>query len=156
MTATLNPENKTPKAAEASASPAVPSLTLIETAANIVATGLLRHSEPDKRESFQRELIDAMNETRVDERIVILAGLKEVGLGYKRKGDSRSLTMRMPRLANPDPEEFSSMVTGALSDSEDAVQLLIEKGSEAVRESKGKQEMYVWLENMEVAVRSGN
>jgi hypothetical protein len=129
-----------------------PSPLLGWTAARVVADSFLVHSGVEKREAFHRELRERLDETDIDERILILAGLKEAGLGYKRIEGETSVLMRSPRLSNPDPAEFSSELSSAIKRGT-ALDVLEEKGQEVMGTTEGEGDMMQWLEHMEIAVR---
>jgi hypothetical protein len=129
-----------------------PSPLLGRTAARVVADSFMVHSGVEKREAFHRELRDKLDETDIDERVVILAGLKEAGLGYKRLRGETSVRMRSPMLSNPDPAEFSSKLSSAIKRGT-ALEVLEEKGQEVLGTTEGETDMTQWLEHMEIAVR---
>lgn len=157
MPATLRTDTKESGEAERLRSPAVspdtPSHGLIRAASRRVADSFLIHSGVEKRESFHGELLEALEGTEAGERVHLLAGLKEAGLGYKKLRGVVSLSMRSPNLSNPDPDEFSSAVSGAIKRGT-ALEVLAEKGRETFETPEGAAEMSAWLENMEIAVRS--
>lgn len=130
-----------------------PSQELIETAVGTVAGKMLMHSGQEKAEQFGSSLKEAINEAEIDEKVVILAGLKELGLGYRKKDEKVTVMMNTPQLSNPDPNKFSSQLQGALLYSNGAIELIREKGYEALDSPEEKEKMTEWLDNMEIAVR---
>lgn len=130
-----------------------PSRSLITVASSLVADSYLVHRPAEDRDRFRRELAEAMDEG--DERaLLVLAGLREAGLGFKSTDGKISLSMRHPRLSNPDPAEFSSQVSTAISGREDAVETLIECGQKILSGPEERLEMDQWVENMEVAIQN--
>lgn len=130
-----------------------PSQKLIEAAASTVASKMLMHDGHEKTEQFCSSLKEAINEAEIDEKLIILAGLKELGLGYRKKDEEVTVMMNTPQLSNPDPKKFSSQVQGALSYSDNAIELIVQKGYEVLDSPGEEEEMSEWLDNMEVAVR---
>lgn len=129
-----------------------PGRSLKTVASSIVADSYLVHSTPEDRDRFRGELAKAMDEE--DERaLLVLAGLREAGLGFKNMDGKISLSMRYPRLSNPDPAEFSSQVSAAISDPKDAIEILAKRGQETFSRAEERSEMDQWLENMEIAIQ---
>lgn len=156
MTSALSPKDNREEKLSSFDSEHAPSQLLQETAVKIVARSLLRHSEPERREGFRHDLLEFMQSSEVNHKIALLAGLKEAGLSYKHQEDTLSIAMRMPRLSNPNPEEFSSAVNNAILRTGGAAELIREKGQELVSSPETKAQLSEWLENMEVAVRNIN
>lgn len=132
-----------------------PSSSFRSVAAEVTSANFLFHGTPQKREDFQRELAEALDESSEDSPYV-LAGLKEAGLTHITTGGRARLWIRGLNLSNPDPTEFSSRIKGALSDHslQDPIALLAERGQETLVSSDGAAEVNEWLEGMEVAIQN--
>jgi hypothetical protein len=132
-----------------------PSSSFRAVAAEITAANFLLHSTPKKRETFRTELVEALEGSSATGPHII-AGLKEAGLTHITTNGRARLWIRGLNLSNPDPEEFSSQIKGALSDSslQDPIELLAKRGQESLASSDGMTEVNEWLEGMEIAVRN--
>lgn len=133
-----------------------PSGELQAVAAEVVTESFLRH-RPDGRADLRERLSEAMRESK-ESGLLVLAGLREAGLGYRKLDGQASLQMLHPRLSNPDPAEFSSKLSAVLFRSQDPVAVLTERGTEVFEEEvlglpEGEQNMGEWVENMEVAIQ---
>jgi hypothetical protein len=120
-------------------------------AAKTVADSYLMHSTPDRREQFREELAEAI-EIDAEDGLFVLAGLKAAGLGYRKTDEQISVSMISPRLSNPDPDEFSTQVSSALSRGRDAVEAIAEYGRELLSDPQEQAEMQEWLGSMAAAV----
>lgn len=129
-----------------------PSDALMRVASRKVAESFLVHSGPEKREGFRQELDEALSQGGLDERILLLAGLKEAGLGYKKINGRPSLLMRNPKLSNPDPAEFSSSLNAALIQSGNPIEVLAEQGRAVLERPDGETDIAEWVESMEIAI----
>lgn len=130
----------------------IPSQLFKSTAVETVASSFLFHRRSEEQYEFRRQLAEALDDP--DQSPAVIVGLREAGLrSITIEGKSR-IFIRGLNLANPDPEEFSSKVIGALSKtSQDPVEVLTEQGKRLIDNPDSIEEVNEWIEGMEIAVR---
>jgi hypothetical protein len=131
-----------------------PSKLFKSEAAEVAARSFLLHRKPEQRDGFRRQLAEALEDA--DKSPSVIAGLKEAGLiSIAVEGKSR-IFIRGLALSNPDPEEFSTRVLGALSSTnQDPVEVLAEQGQQLLDDPDKVSEVNEWMEGIEVAIRNG-